>query len=63
MSTAEAAKALGVSVATLNRWAASGKLPVAHKVGTGRTGAHLYLREDVEALAAAEPSETAETAS
>lgn len=51
VSTAEAAAILKTTVATVNRWAASGKLPIAHKVGTGRTGAHLYRREDVDALA------------
>lgn len=51
VSTSEAADLLQTTVATINRWAASGKLPVAMKL-PGRTGAHLFRREDVEALKA-----------
>lgn len=49
LSTAETAKQLGVSVATVNRWARAGRLPVAAKIA-GRTGANLYRRADVEEL-------------
>lgn len=63
MSTAEAAVTLKVSVATLNRWVAAGKLTPAMQY-PGRTGARLYRREDVEALAAEQATaETAESAS
>lgn len=41
---------LGVSRATVNRYAASGNLP-ARKLG-GRTGPYLFERGDVERLAA-----------
>lgn len=51
LTTAEAAEVLGVTVATINRWAVSGRLPVAHKL-PGRTGANLYRREDVERVEA-----------
>lgn len=51
LSTAEAADMIGVAVATINRWAAKGKLPIAHKL-PGDTGAHLYDRSDVEVLLA-----------
>lgn len=50
MSTAQVADMLNATVATVNRWAASGKLPVAMKL-PGRTGANLFRREDVEAFA------------
>lgn len=52
ISTAEAAELAGVNIATINRLAASGKLPTAHKL-PGRTGARLYRRSDIEALGAA----------
>lgn len=49
--TAEAAKILRRSVATVNRYAAAGDLKPALELG-GRTGARLFHRADVEALAA-----------
>lgn len=47
--TAQAAAIHGVDVATINRWARAGRLPVAVKI-PGKTGANLYRRADVEAL-------------
>ena len=41
ISTAEAARRLGITVSTLNRRAASGSIPVAVQV-PGETGARLY---------------------
>ncbi len=49
LSTGESAELLDTTVATVSRWAAAGKLPVAHKM-PGRTGAYLFNRSDVEAL-------------
>ncbi len=49
LSTGEVAELLGTTVATVNRWAVTGKLPVAHKM-PGRTGAYLFARSDVEAV-------------
>ena len=49
MTTAQVAARLGVTVTTVNRWAADGTLPVARKL-PGRTGANLYAPADVEAL-------------
>lgn len=49
LSTSQVAALKGVNVATVNRWAKTGKLPVAVKV-PGKTGANLYRREDVAAL-------------
>lgn len=51
LTTAEVAALLGTSVATVNRWAAAGKLPVAHSL-PGIRGARLFDRSDVEALRA-----------
>lgn len=50
ISTSEAARLIGKDVSTINRWCASGKLTPAFKLD-GRTGAYLFHREDVEALA------------
>lgn len=47
ITTAEAAAIKGTTVATINRWAASGRLPVAIKI-PGRTGANLFRRTDIE---------------
>ena len=49
LTTAEVAERCRVSVATVNRWAASGALPVAMQL-PGATGARLYRPTDVEAL-------------
>ena len=51
VSTAEAADRLGISVATLNRWASNGKVPVAVQA-PGKTGTRLYDADAIEALAA-----------
>ena len=48
--TAEAAEIVGVSVATINRWADSGKLRTAVQA-PGPTGARLFARPDVLAQA------------
>lgn len=50
MSTAEAADRLDISIATLNRWAKNGAVPVAIQA-PGRTGTRMFRREDIEALA------------
>ena len=50
IGTAEASRIAGRTVATINRWAASGLLPVAVQL-PGRTGARLFKRRDVERLA------------
>lgn len=50
IGSAESARIAGVNVATVNRWAASGVLPVAARL-PGRTGARLFRRRDVERLA------------
>lgn len=49
LTTAEVAAITGKTVATINRWAASGALPVAKRL-PGRTGANLFHRADVEAV-------------
>lgn len=50
VSTDDASKIAGVSVATINRWARAGRLiPVVE--GKGLRGPRFFLREDVEALA------------
>jgi excisionase family DNA binding protein len=50
VTTAEAAKILGRSVATVNRWAKSGRLEVAEQY-PGPTGPRLFRRSTVEAAA------------
>ena len=52
VTTAEAAKTLGVHVATISRMVAAGRLTPAIKV-PGKTGAYLFHRTDVERLTAA----------
>lgn len=47
---AEAAAMLAVSVATVSRWAVSGRLPTAFQA-PGDKGARLFLRSDVTRLA------------
>lgn len=49
IGTAEAAAILDRPVATINRMALDGRLPIAVQM-PGRTGARLYRRSDVEAL-------------
>ena len=50
MTTAVAARALHISVPTLNRWARRGDLPVALKMPS-KVGQNLFRRIDVERLA------------
>lgn len=47
VTTAEAAFLLGVSVATVNRWALTGRLTVAQQ-GAGATSPRLYWRDQIE---------------
>lgn len=49
LSTAEVAELTGLHVATIGRWADSGKLAPVFK-GKGLRGAYLFNREDVDAL-------------
>lgn len=49
LSSGEVATLLDVSVATVNRWALTGQLPVAYRL-PGRTGANLFRRQDAERL-------------
>lgn len=51
IGTAEAAKRLGVSVATVNRWAAEERLPAAVEL-PGKRGARLFSVADVDAYGA-----------
>ena len=51
LSTKAAAKQLGISVRTLNRWAESGKIVPAYK-GEGKRGGYLYEPAAVEAVTA-----------
>jgi excisionase family DNA binding protein len=54
----ETARVLGVSVPTVNRWAAAGDLPVVTRT-SGRRGHRLFDRDVIERLAAAaDPDET-----
>ena len=50
LGVSEAAKLIGCSDRTVNRLAKTGVLPHAHKM-PGQTGAYLFHRADVEALA------------
>ncbi len=50
LGVSEAAALVGVSIATIKRAASAGQLPIAHKM-PGQTGAYLFHRTDVEALA------------
>ena len=50
VSTSEAARRLGISVATLNRWAKNGTIPVAVQA-PGRTGTRLYDEATIDAHA------------
>ncbi len=51
ITSAEAAEALDVTVATVNRWALAGTLPPAHKL-PGGTGAYLFDPAEVETIRA-----------
>ena len=48
LTTAEAAQRLGVSIATLNRWANNGTIRVAVQA-PGRTGVRLYDEDEISA--------------
>lgn len=48
--TSEAARILGTTVSTVNRWVAAGKL-VPVLMGPGRTGVRLFDRQAIEDLA------------
>ena len=50
LTTAQVAELTGLSVATVNRRADRGEIPVAAKA-PGKRGARLFRREDVESLA------------
>lgn len=50
VSTGDAAKIAGVSVATINRWAREGRLTAVFQ-GNGVRGPRAYRRSDVEAVA------------
>lgn len=41
LTTAQVAERIDKTISTVNRWAATGKLPVAHKL-PGRTGVNLF---------------------
>lgn len=49
LSTAAVAELVGKTVATVNRWAAEGKITPAVEM-TGKTGARLYRRSDITAF-------------
>lgn len=49
VTTAEASKMLGRSVATVNRWVIAGRITPAMKL-PGARGAHLFRLADVERL-------------
>ena len=51
LTTAQVAARCGRTVATVNRWAATGKLPAAHQLD-GIRGARLFAAADVDTLAA-----------
>lgn len=53
LTSAEVALERGIDVATVNRWAKSGRLVRAVKV-TGLRGPNLYRRSDVDAFLASE---------
>lgn len=50
LTTAQAAEIFGVSVATVNRWVAAGRITPAVQF-PGTTGGRLYDRADVDKLA------------
>lgn len=50
LATVEAAEIIGVERSTLSRWAASGRIKVAHQL-PGRNGAVLFARSEVERVA------------
>ena len=50
LTSSDVARLLQISVPTVNRWAAAGRLPVVQKL-PGIRGAYLFRRVDVERLA------------
>lgn len=50
LTTADAARRLGIAVPTLNRWARAGRIAPAIE-GPGIRGARMYAAADIEALA------------
>ncbi len=57
----ETCQRLGISRQTLLSWIRKGKLRVWKRVGTGSNSALLFTRQDIEALAKPQFSETAAT--
>lgn len=53
MTTSQVAELRNANIATVNRWARNGELPVAMKL-PGRNGANLFRRSDVEAFRASD---------
>ena len=51
MGSTEAARTIGVDKSTLTRWAAEGRIAVAHKL-PGKNGAALYFASEVERVRA-----------
>lgn len=47
ITSAQVSDLLGITVAWVNKQAATGRLPVAQKL-PGRTGAYLFRRDDIE---------------
>lgn len=62
LTTRQVAERRGVTVATVNRWADTGRLPIAQKL-PGLTGANLFNPADVERFEAEESKASAEVAS
>ena len=60
IGSAEAAEILGVDRATFNRWVTSGRVHATAQL-PGRTGARMFSRESIEALASptGQPAEVA----
>lgn len=59
VTSAEVADALGISVKTVTRWVASGKLTPVKRL-PGKRGALLFAAAQVEAIIAGEPWERAQ---
>jgi predicted site-specific integrase-resolvase len=58
IGSAEACTILGIHPATLMRWVRDGKVEEAHKL-PGDNGARLFMREDIEQLAAERAEQSA----